>query len=193
MTSCSIELRAVKSTKLNKKTTIPANALLAEGVATSGSGVSQLSLKVKLTRDGKDVLKVQPVGVDTIVDAKAATDVSSALTAKGVVHLLSGPSVTLGLGKRSAKLPKTVNKRLDQLAKLIPDAKTVNCTAFSDKGTGDIGLTKKQAKAACARLVKDGIKAKITTSGKGHAKPVASNKTKRGRALNRRIVVKFTL
>jgi outer membrane protein OmpA-like peptidoglycan-associated protein len=44
-----------------------------------------------------------------------------------------------------------------------------------------------------ARLVKDGIKAKITVSGKGHAKPVASNKTKRGRALNRRVVVKFTL
>jgi OOP family OmpA-OmpF porin len=70
----------------------------------------------------------------------------------------------------------------------------VSCTAFSDKRkTGDVALTRKQAKAACARLVKDGIKAKITVSGKGHAKPVASNRTKRGRALNRRIVIKFTL
>jgi outer membrane protein OmpA-like peptidoglycan-associated protein len=109
------------------------------------------------------------------------------------VHLLAGPSVTLGVGKRSTKLPKTLTKRIDDLAKRILDAKTVTCTAFSDKGTGDLALTKKQAKAACARLVKDGVKAKVTTSGKGHAKPVASNKTKRGRALNRRIVVKFTL
>ena len=66
-------------------------------------------------------------------------------------------------------------------------------SAYSDKGTGDVTLTKKQAKAACTRLVKDGLKATIKTSGKGHAKPIASNKTKKGRALNRRIVVTFTL
>ena len=109
------------------------------------------------------------------------------------MHLLANPSVTLGLGKRTTKLPSTVNKRLDQLAKLIPDAKTVTCSAYSDKGTGDVGLTKKQAKAARARLVKDGLKATIKTSGKGHAKPIASNKTKKGRALNRRITITFTL
>jgi hypothetical protein len=193
MTSCSIELRSNKATKISKKVTIAKGSLLAEGVATSANGVTQLSVKVKLTRDGKDVLKAQPVGVDTIVDAGAATDSSNALTAKGVVHLLSGPSVTLGLGKRATKLPKTVNKRIDELAKLIPDAKTVTCTAFSDKGKGDVTLTKKQATAACKRLVKDGVKGKVTSTGKGHAKPVASNKTKKGRALNRRLVIKFTL
>ena len=53
-------------------------------------------------------------------------------------------------------------------------------SAYSDKGTGDVTLTKKQAKAACARLVKDGLKATIKTSGKGHAKPIASNKTQEG-------------
>jgi outer membrane protein OmpA-like peptidoglycan-associated protein len=194
MTSCSIELRSLKPAKISRKVTIPKGALLADGVVSSANGATSLSVKVRLTRDGKDVLKAQPVGVDTIASADGATGTTSALTQKGVVHLLAGPNVTLGLGKRRAKLPTTVNKRLDQLAKLIPDAKTVSCTAFSDKRkTGDVALTRKQAKAACARLVKDGIKAKITVSGKGHAKPVASNRTKRGRALNRRIVIKFTL
>jgi CSLREA domain-containing protein len=193
MTSCSIELRSVKATKLSKKVTLPTNTLLAEGVANSAAGATNLSVKVKLTRDGKAALKAQPVGVDTTVGATAATGTTEALTAKGVVHLLANPTVTLGLGKRTTKLPKTTQQRLDQLAKLIPDAKTVTCTAYSDKGKGDAALTKKQAKAACDRLVKDGIKAKITSSGKGHAKPVASNKTKSGRALNRRVVIKFTL
>ena len=138
-------------------------------------------------------MKALPVGVDTLVEGAAATGTTEAMTQKGAVHLLAGPSVTLGLGKRTTKLPKTTQQRLDQLAKLIPDAKTVTCTAYSDKGKGDVALTKKQAKAACDRLVKDGIKAKVTSSGKGHAKPVASNKTKKGRALNRRITITFTL
>jgi len=150
-------------------------------------------VKVKLTGDGKAVMKALPVGVDTIVGATAATGATAALTANGAVHLLAGPSVTLGLGKRKAKLPSTTNKRLGELAKLITDAKTVTCLAYSDKGKGDVALTKKQAKAACSRLVKAGIKAKVISSGQGHAKPIASNKTKKGRALNRRIVVRFTL
>ena len=194
MTSCSIELRSLKATKISKKVTVPKGALLAEGTVSSANGSTTLSVKVRTTRDGRDVLKAQPIGVDTLVGATAGTSTTSALTAKGVVRLLAGPNVTLGLGKRRAKLPSTVNRRLDQLAKLIPDAKTVSCTAFSDKRRkGDVALTKKQAKAACDRLKKDGIKAKITFSGKGHTKPAASNKTKRGRALNRRIVIKFTL
>jgi outer membrane protein OmpA-like peptidoglycan-associated protein len=193
MTSCSIELRAKSSVKTGKKTKVPAGALLAEGTASSGAGATQLSVKVQLTHDGAAVLKAQPVGVDAAVAAQAATDATSALTQKGTVHLLAGPSVTLGLGKRSKKLPKTVTKELDQLAKLIAGAKTVTCTGYSDKGKGDVALTKSQAKAACSRLVKDGVKGKVTSTGKGHAKPVASNKTKKGRALNRRIIIKFTL
>jgi hypothetical protein len=166
MTACNIELRATRATKL--RASLPKNTLLAEGSATSASGVGQLNLKVKLTRDGKAVLKRQPVGVTAAVVATAPTDVSSALTASGAVHLLAGPSVTLKLGKQRTKLPKTVNKQLDQLAKLIQDAKTITCTAPA----------KKQAQAACKRLAKDGVGARATT------------KTKRR---PRSVVVKFTL
>jgi hypothetical protein len=193
MSECKIELRSLKSTRISKKSRVAQGSLLAEGIATSAAGATNLAVRVKLTSDGKAVLKAQPVGVDTLVEAAGATGTTEALTEKGAVHLLAGPSVTLGLGNRKAKLAGTVNKRVDQLAKLIPDAKTVTCTAYSDKGKGDVTLTKKQAKAACDRLVKDGIKATVKSSGKGHAKPVASNRTKKGRALNRRIVITFTL
>ncbi|MDX6659146.1 MAG: hypothetical protein QOH62_3939 [Solirubrobacteraceae bacterium] len=193
MTSCSIEIRSAAATRLSKKTTIPKGALLAEGVGTATSGTTKLSLKVKLTGDGKALLKARPVGVDAGVAATAATDATSALTTTGKVHLLAGPSVTLPLGKRAPTLSKTVNKQLDQLAKLIPAAKTVSCTAYSDKGKADVTLTNKQAKAACARLVKDAIKGKVTSTGKGHAKPVASNSTASGRKANRRVIIRFTL
>jgi hypothetical protein len=193
MTSCNIEIRSASKTRLSKKSSIPKGALLAEGTGRSASGATQLSLKVKLTRDGKAVLKARPLGVDAPVAATASTDATSALTTAGKVHLLAGRSVTLVLGRRSPRLSKAVVKQLDQLAKLIPGAKTVSCTAYSDKGKGDVALTKKQAKAACARLVKRGVKGKVTSTGKGHAKPAASNRTGRGRKANRRVVVKFTL
>jgi hypothetical protein len=193
MTSCSIEIRSAAATRLSKKTTIPKGALLAEGVGTAASGTTKLSLKVNLTGDGKALLKARPVGVDAGVAATAATDATSALTTTGKVHLLAGPAVTLPLGKRSPTLSKAVTKQLDQLAKLIPSAKTVSCTAYSDKGKADVTLTKKQAKAACARLVKAGVKGKVTSTGKGHAKAVASSRTASGRAANRRVVIRFTL
>jgi hypothetical protein len=193
MTSCSIQIRSQAATRLSKKSSIPKGALLAEGVGTAASGATQLSLTVKLTGDGKALLKARPLGVDAAVAGTAATDATSALTTTGKVHLLSGPSVTLPLGKRSPTLSKAVNKQLDQLAKLIPGAKTVSCTAYSDKGKADVTLTKKQAKAACARLVKSGVKGKVTSSGKGHAKPVASTRTASGRKANRRVLIRFTL
>ena len=70
---CTIELRAIKAYRITKKSTVAKNTLLAEGVATSGPGTSKLSVKVKLTSDGKAVLKTQPVGVDALVGAAAAT------------------------------------------------------------------------------------------------------------------------
>lgn len=193
MTSCNVQLRSPAAAKAGKKTSIPKGALLAEGVGTAAAGATQLSLKVTLTKDGAALLKARPLGIDVLAAATAATDPTSAMTTTGTVHLLAGPSVTLPLGTRSTKLSKAVTKQLDQLAKLIPDAKTVTCTAYSDKGKGDVKLTKAQAKAACARLVKSGVKGKVTSTGKGHIKPVASTRTLAGRKANRRVVVRFTL
>ena len=64
---------------------------------------------------------------------------------------------------------------------------------FTDN-TGDpaynIDLSERRAKAVADTFVKDGIPAeKIEHSGKGMADPVADNKTKEGRAENRRVEI----
>ena len=54
-------------------------------------------------------------------------------------------------------------------------------------------LSEKRAAIVKDMLVKDGVAAdRLTTAGKGESAPVASNKTKQGRAENRRIEVELT-
>jgi len=54
-------------------------------------------------------------------------------------------------------------------------------------------LSEKRAAIVKEMLVKDGVAAdRLTTAGKGESAPVASNKTKKGRAENRRIEVELT-
>jgi CSLREA domain-containing protein len=164
--------------------------LLASGAAIATKATTQLVAEVTPTAAGRSLLAHNPLGVTA--SAQAVASATGSPSVSGNVHLLASPSVTVPLGKRSAKLSKSVTKELDQLAKLITAAKTVTCTAYSDKGKHDTSLTSSQAKAACARLRHDGLKGKFRIVGKGHANPVASNKTKKGRAANRRVVVSFS-
>jgi hypothetical protein len=164
--------------------------LEASGEVTATGSTNTLTAEVTPTTAGSKLLAKNPLGITA--GASAVASATGSPTVSGAVHLLARPSITLPLGTRSAKLSKGVLKDLDQVAKLITGAKTVTCTAYSDKGKHDDSVTYSQAKAACARLVKDGLKGKIRIVGKGHASPVASNKSKKGRAANRRVVVAFT-
>jgi hypothetical protein len=189
MTSCVLELRALSATKQRAKT-VPAGALLGSGEVTS-AGATSLSTKMTLNGTGKALLKTRPLGLDMGVFAVASG--TSSPSTIGKAHVLSGPSITLKLGTRSSHLSKTVGKELDQAAALLKSAKSITCTAYSDRGKRDVSVTKAQAKAACARMVKDGFKGKVTSVGAGHAKPVASNRTAKGRGANRRLVITFGL
>ena len=179
MSSCVIEVRALSG-----------GALLASGEVTSTAHAAVLATTVTLTSRGQSLLKAAPIGVDASAFALGGT--SSSPTATGKVHLLGGPSITLALGTRSTKLSKAVVAQLKQIAGLLVGAKTVRCTAYTNAGKGDVALTKTQARAACADLVKDGLKSKVVSVGKGHASPIASNRTHKGMTANRRLVITFS-
>jgi OOP family OmpA-OmpF porin len=56
----------------------------------------------------------------------------------------------------------------------------------------NIGLSVRRAEAVKKFLVQEGIPAnKVVTEGVGEAQPVATNNTRDGRALNRRVEVEF--
>jgi hypothetical protein len=188
MGSCVIEVRAASTTTARAKT-VAKGTLLASGEATAAGGATSLSTTLTLTSAGQAALKTRPLGLDGTAFAVGATTGAPAVT--GPVHLLSGPSITLPTGSRSPKLSSAVSKQLGQAGALLAGARTVTCAAYTSVGTGDVALTQAQAKAACAALVKTGVTGKVTSTGKGHAHPVASNRTATGRAANRRIVITF--
>lgn len=71
--------------------------------------------------------------------------------------------------------------------------KIVGYTDSTGSAKRNLKLSLQRANAVKAVLVKDGIAAdRLTTDGKGVANPVASNKTKAGRAQNRRIEVEIS-
>ncbi|MCW2992050.1 MAG: hypothetical protein JWM73_2644 [Solirubrobacterales bacterium] len=186
--SCAIEIRAAGATK-TRSTTVAAGTLLANGEVVATTQSSFLSTGVRLTRAGKAVLERRPLGL--VADAAVHGAAQDPVTAVGKVRLLHSPRITLRTGSRSRTLSPQVLARLGRVADLITGAKSVSCTAFTNPGRGDVALTDAQAKAACAELVKRGVTGKISSSGSGHAYPIATNRTPEGRVANRRIRISF--
>lgn len=96
----------------------------------------------------------------------------------------------------SAKLTPAAEKELAQLATEAKSLKQLNLVMV-DGHTDNIGtaaynqqLSIKRANAVRNALIKNGVAAdKIQAKGYGFEKPVASNKTKEGRAQNRRVEI----
>ena len=93
----------------------------------------------------------------------------------------------------SAKLTAGGNKTLNKVAKLLKQLPNVNLEIQGH--TDDVGkpeknqkMSEQRAQAVVKYLVKKGIDAeRLRAVGYGPDKPIADNKTKKGRALNRRV------
>jgi cytochrome c553 len=99
----------------------------------------------------------------------------------------------------SAKLKSKSVKELDEVVGFVgqqPDAK-LELIGYSDiTGTAKKNLELSLARAETVKnyLVKKGVAAdRITTRGEGSANPVGDNKTKAGRAMNRRVEIRSTI
>lgn len=99
----------------------------------------------------------------------------------------------------SAKLKKTANKQLNGVVEFAlkqPDAK-LEIIGFSDQSGPEkqnIRLSVQRAESVKEYLVKSGIAAnRILAKGQSTASPVGDNKTKEGRALNRRVEIRSVI
>lgn len=102
-------------------------------------------------------------------------------------------------GTASNKMLKGEEKKLAeviQLSKQYPNLKfEINGYSDSDNKTGkNQAWSERRAAEVKAYLVKHGVAAnRLVTTGHGDAKPVADNKTEKGRAANRRVEVRYVL
>ncbi|MCK9491468.1 MAG: OmpA family protein [Sulfurimonas sp.] len=73
------------------------------------------------------------------------------------------------------------------------DAEIIGHTDSVGRAEANMLLSQKRANAAKSALISEGIdESRLTSKGRGELEPVISNRTKEGRAANRRIEVKLS-
>jgi len=97
----------------------------------------------------------------------------------------------------SAKLTKSAMAELDKGAQILQDHPKINIsieghTDNTGSAAGNQKLSEQRAAAVKAYLVKKGVgEERMSTTGYGQTKPIADNKTAKGRTANRRVEFKM--
>ncbi len=173
--------------------------LIGTGRVTPG-GASSAEVEIRLNALGRRLLRENPEGLRTrlTVDATpvgADEPLTTRLRATLVAsrRTLSSPAAQFEI--RSAKLLKVTRRWLDRLLPNLAGSRGVRCTGHTsglgdDAANEELGLAR--AKAVCGYLRSHGVKATFSTASRGETRPRASNRTARGRALNRRVELTVT-
>lgn len=104
----------------------------------------------------------------------------------------------LNFATNSNKVDAAGTAKVAAFASFLKDspAYSASIVGHTDSTSSDVfnqKLSEKRAEMVKSMLVKEGVDAsRLSSSGKGESQPVASNKTKQGRAENRRIEVDLT-
>ncbi|HEX5328569.1 OmpA family protein [Sulfuricurvum sp.] len=104
----------------------------------------------------------------------------------------------LNFATNSNKVDAAGIAKVAAFASFLKDSPAYNASivGHTDSTSSDVfnqKLSEKRAEMVKSMLVKEGVDAsRLSSSGKGESQPVASNKTKQGRAENRRIEVDLT-
>jgi outer membrane protein OmpA-like peptidoglycan-associated protein len=160
----------------------------------AATGRASVAAPVRLTAAGRRMLRVAGGGlpVTVAVDARVASGQvlrsvrRSVLTApQRVLAPVVGPFVA-GTARFDARIRADVRAA----AALLRGARSVTCAGHTDsRGTDAFSraLGLRRAQAVCAALRDAGVRARTTAESAGEDRPRASNRTARGRALNRRV------
>ena len=92
----------------------------------------------------------------------------------------------------SATLTPAGKRQSKAIVAGLRDAKAIRCEGHTDgkKSRANTQLGLARAKAVCGFLQQHGVKAKVSTTSYGAARPVRTTGTREQRAVNRRVVVR---
>ncbi len=147
---------------------------------------------------GCDAVEEKPVAAPTPV-AKSASAPQPKESWKTVVTEKPVRLEGANFATNSAKLLKTADVKLNEVvnaAKQYPEVKLEVSGHTDNRGKKTLNqkLSENRAAAVKAWLVKHGVAAdRITTAGYADTQPIADNKTKVGRAANRRVEVNYVI
>jgi hypothetical protein len=195
LASCAVRAVSITSLHASPKR-LPKGTVLATGTSAPGASASRsLAARLTLTTRGRAALARRPLGVTARVTVTSRTTTGTTLTRTVLVRLLSANRLVLPVRGHGTALSASSKRLLSRMTRTVTAAKVVTCVADTDRhgsAASDLALTRKQAAVACAYLRDRGIRARITVRGNGHARPRATNRTDRGRALNRRLTITTT-
>ena len=192
LASCSVTATSLTSLKASPRR-LPVGTLLARGSSATGvSAARSLAATLTLTNKGRRALARRPLGITARLTVTSRTSDGLVLTSAVRVRLQSANRLILPVNGHRTSLSTPVKRILARMARTVTAARTVRCVADTDPhGTTarNLALTRTQARIACAYLRTRGVAARISSSGNGHRRPRASNRTAAGRKLNRRLTI----
>ncbi len=195
LAACGVTATSVTSLK-GAPRRLPKGTLLARGSSAEGVSASRsLAATLRLTKQGRSALARRPLGITAHLTVITRTAAGRELKSRVLVRLQSANRLILPVRGHRTSLSPPIRKLLARMVRTVSAAKTVRCTADTDAhGTSasDRALTRRQAGIACAYLRSRGMKVSLSSSGNGHARPRASNRTADGRRLNRRLTITTT-
>ena len=159
-------------------------------------GVHQAPVQVVLSQSGVRLLRRRgPKAVVTFQFRVSAYDTPTILRATARAHVMLAQRFLVGarrgFGVDSVTLDATTRRRLRRIAARLGSAPDqVRCEGHTD-ATADPGhamdLGRRRAGAVCTYLRNRGLNARVRVVSHGKSRPLVSNRTRAGRARNRRV------
>jgi outer membrane protein OmpA-like peptidoglycan-associated protein len=197
LTSCKVDLYVDAATSRAAAST-PRRVLVGTGEYRAKAGSRKMEVEVTLNATGRKLLRSTPGGLKVAVAITGRPVEGQPLKATGAATLvLQRTAATVGgFAVNSSALSQAARRQLTALAEQVRGtAVNLRVVGHTDGSTTDAdylkGLGLRRAQTVAAFLRAHGVKAKAALVSQGAKQPRATNATKAGRALNRRVELRI--
>jgi outer membrane protein OmpA-like peptidoglycan-associated protein len=193
--ACEVELYA--NVDADGQVVASGRVLVGKGIVEADGKTNKLAVRVVLNAKGRELLRRNPQGLDVQVAITGQPISGEPIEATGAARLVAKRSTVVigGFAVNSPKLTGAAKAKLRSLAKKLAGGATVKVTGHTDGSSDSERYLRKlglhRANTVKAFLKAHGAKATYTLVTKADTRPRATNATKTGRALNRRVVLEI--